>query len=430
MNIELGSEYIVYDGPGLLADVSKNQRIKQCSTFQCIIHLLTHRNHLLHANIKYYTEALPSLERVKISQEQLLSINLPNMNCLDTVCTVAIHIPDGYHIIVTVNKLLRIGLYDETCLYGGLVASEQLTDDYRQSGTVCEHYHGTEHPRKFYSHKSSLILILYWYKMYSKINITVDISSTSCELVNIDICHYHNVCKEDTSLSCLLYLNYVTQYASINISIEVTHSSLTPFIPILILTPLQNKCYVLALLQNETIRDLMFCQICMNLVRSKMKAIRGSGFIRIEYATRDVCSSQLCHLNTLNVYTMKRRTIENGTMNGGFSFNIVHLYIAAYPYLKFWAYIILQKLNIEVMAVTYELRPYSVGCSSFVIRKQAVIVLEITRFTGNLSSLRGYEIKIEAMNRGYQKKIFGEEHFLDSLVSIKHVSNLFRKQRL
>ena len=420
MNIELGSKYIVYDGPGLLADASKNQRIKQCSTFQCIIHLLTHMNHS-YVDIKYYTKTLLSLESVTISQEQLLSINLPNINCLDTVCTIAIHILDGYHVNVTINKLLRIGLYDETCLYGGLVASEQLTDDYRQSSTVCENYHGTKQPRSFYSHKSSLILILYWYKMYNTFNITVDISGTSCEPVNIDICHYEDACMDIGISRCLLYLNYVTQYSSINISTEATYLSETPFShPILRLIPLQNKCFILALLQNETIRNIETCEIDMIPIRSQMKEMRSSeqgrivphaGYILIEWATRKVCSLQLCHLDTFNLFTIEGHTMDNVTINGKFQFNnIIHLLAVAYPYFKLWVDIILQKLNAEVMAITDDKSNFlPVYCPFilFIHSKQVVIVLQIVensyKFTRNLSLLQGYGFDIVFKN--YHKQL-------------------------
>ena len=267
------------------------------------------------------------------------------MNCLETVCVISIHTSYGYHINVTINKLIRIGLYDEACLYGGLVASEQLIDDYRQSGTECENYHGTEQARSFYSHKSSLVIILYWYKMYNTFNTTVDISGTSC-----DICHFHDVCKEDNSLSCLLYLNYVTQYSSINISISIRAIFDTMFEEIgntlLILTPMQNKCLVLALLQNETIRNIEICEINMNLIKSEMKSIRSSwhdGYV-IGWATREVCSSQLCHLNTSDVFTIKDNWFENVTLSGECQCNIVYFSTDTYLYSKFWVDIVLEKL--------------------------------------------------------------------------------------
>ena len=322
MNFDLGIEYIVYDGPGLLADTSKNQRIIQCSTFQCIIHLLTYKNNHSHTDFKYYTKALPSLKSVTISQEQILSVNLPNINCLETVCVISIHTSYGYHINVTINKLIGTGLYDQACLYGGLVASEQLIDDYRQSRTECKNYHATEQARSFYSHKSSLVIILYWYKMYNTFNTTVDISGTTCEPVHIDICHFHDVCKEDNSSSCLLYLNFVTQYSSINISISIRATHNTMFEEygntVLIVTPMQNKCLVLALLKNETIRNIEICEISMNLIKSEMIAIRSSwhdGYL-IEWATREVCSSQLYHLNTSDVFTIKSNWFENVTLSG------------------------------------------------------------------------------------------------------------------
>ena len=51
-------------------------------------------------------------------------------------------------------------------------------------------------------------------------------------------------------------------------------------------------------------------------------------------------------------------------------------------------------------------------CKSFILRKQAVIALEIIGSTGNISFLRGYEFEIEAVSY-YQKQSLCE-YFLNS----------------
>ena len=90
---------------------------------------------------------------------------------------------------VTVTEIIAVEGHDLNCLFSGLVAAEKLKDDYRQTDTVCQNHDGTkDSSRSFYSYNSSLILVLYFYKPYSTINATVNISQTKCQPVQIDIC--------------------------------------------------------------------------------------------------------------------------------------------------------------------------------------------------------------------------------------------------
>ena len=81
---------------------------------------------------------------------------------------------------VTVNRIVSNNLYDYICYLNGLVVTERISDDYTPTNTLCESHDGIKQPSmNFYSQNSSLTLILYWYKGYETINVSVIISQTN-----------------------------------------------------------------------------------------------------------------------------------------------------------------------------------------------------------------------------------------------------------
>ena len=62
--------------------------------------------------------------------------------------------------------------------------------------------------RRFYSHRSSLILVLYWYKRYSEINISVSLSQTTCRPILFDRCLYNLCCLLNMCQKCVNSVTY------------------------------------------------------------------------------------------------------------------------------------------------------------------------------------------------------------------------------
>ena len=153
------NEYVIYDGPSIFTDTVKTKNVHRLSTFQCGIYMLT-LNLLpkLGKYIKFHAKSLPFSEYRKINGTEIYSEHLPNTLCSHTLCVIFLHAKTGHQINVTVTEIKKSGLKDYFCIYSGLVAGENLKDDYRQTQTLCKNVDGTVSPN-FYSHNSSLVLV-------------------------------------------------------------------------------------------------------------------------------------------------------------------------------------------------------------------------------------------------------------------------------
>ena len=135
-----------------------------------------------------------------------------------------------YQIRGSLEQINYTGLCDAICLFGGLVIGEYSNEIYDEFFTVCDST-GLK-IRNFYSQESSLILLLYWYKEYSKINISVILSQTTCMSVLFDPCLFSRECYLDTNL----YLNN-SDCAVIQIA---THDIVLP----ILLSFSEHECFV------------------------------------------------------------------------------------------------------------------------------------------------------------------------------------------
>ena len=69
-----------------------------------------------------------------------------------------------------------------TVYYAGITVAERFNSEYKQIKTICK-YNSYSVGQSIYSYKSSLMLVIYWYNGYSKINTSVIISQTKCKSV-------------------------------------------------------------------------------------------------------------------------------------------------------------------------------------------------------------------------------------------------------
>ena len=145
------NEFFIADGPGILSDTLRNLPIQKCSTFQCIIYLLSTPT----GYFKFYSRPLTCTERLQIHQYKYVSIHLPNEKCLNNVCIFCANAVHGHQVNATVTKIISLNLFDSFCVLAGLVADENLEDD-TEAETLCESHDETNDPsRGFYSHNSS-----------------------------------------------------------------------------------------------------------------------------------------------------------------------------------------------------------------------------------------------------------------------------------
>ena len=146
----------------------------------------------VHTNfISFHSQTLLFSETKQVNKHQTISISLPNINCFGKICAYFISAQPAYQVNATLLNITTINthniLLDHECKFSGLAPIETSKIDYR---TFCHNHDSTKSlSESFYSERSSFTLVLYWYKEYSKINVTIGISQTECQTRHIDICH-------------------------------------------------------------------------------------------------------------------------------------------------------------------------------------------------------------------------------------------------
>ena len=214
--------YDIYDGPGLLADtlhIKGSYTIT--STFQCLMLVLTPNDNMPYdSSFNFTSKMLSAKENININRTHNSLFTYPNKKCRKGLCISLVNADLGYQVNITSVLVKCTSPYNFNCIYAGLVAGERLVSEYKESKTICESNYGSDSQFiSFYSQNSSLILVLYWYKGYSEINVSVMISQTKCKPVFINLCILHILCFA-SKIRCLIYINSVTRLSGINLIIN------------------------------------------------------------------------------------------------------------------------------------------------------------------------------------------------------------------
>ena len=217
---------MVLDGPGQRSTpLLGNQNLYTCSTFQCFVQLLQSTRAInTEQQAVQYSQFVAEFGTLKIGTTKSEMLFLPSIHCGDKICIWQVETDQTYHINITISSLNYSGKFSETCLFGGLVIAEQLSDEYIEHATMCENQtESVKQARNSYSFKSSLTVILYWYNLYSVISASVTLTSTQCSSVYLCDCTYFALCdntEDNNKAKCQDYLNKVTRMSP-NVSLTV-----------------------------------------------------------------------------------------------------------------------------------------------------------------------------------------------------------------
>ena len=399
----IADEYIIYDGPGIFTDKLKKQNYNKCSTFQCVVHVLREYN-AVEAFLNYYSrpQAITEIKGITAGKNQLM--HLPDKKCSDKACIIYISAEFGHHVNATINKVSTPGNYYPICMYKGLVAAEQLPNDYKQSETICKSHNEviTKHPsRSFYSYSSTLTLVLFWYKQYSTINVSVMISQTKCEPVEIDVCMYSDYCAalgpRLYPYVCDQYLKYITQYTKI----KLLNGKVFRFIHT------QSKCVVFILSNNKTIS----CHIKIYFVSSQMEAIRGlikNSFFEIFQVINKCFSMNSPSLNCIRLSSeykvpiIRRSWFTTHYNNVRIKFGVLSINGHVSSECKCWLEITLKQSNLQSGRIFAEQFLLAVCIADQNCHPQwdpflsnsVALMLQIKDYTSNYSVLKYFLIKL------------------------------------
>ncbi len=213
------NKYIIYDAPGLFSTSVKMSPGKvKMSTFQCIVTIIeTNASVCENDQISFFKFSSMLIHQ---SSEHIITqninIQLPSQTCSPPVCVILFMAPMG-HVNVTVLSMAYHSVYMFDCIYGGLVSGEQLSTGYHESAVVCDNTQDHHVPRMLYSHKSSMLVVLYWYEPHSMINATIKISETKCHVVKINSCEFHRKCIERPK-RCLSFDTRVNRQSNVSLT--------------------------------------------------------------------------------------------------------------------------------------------------------------------------------------------------------------------
>ena len=81
------------------------------------------------------------------------------------------------------------------CKYGGIAFVQNTGLSYNEVATICEsHNRSVRNNKNIISHSSNLIIVTYWYKNYSNTSVSLNVTKTRCQSVQIDICKFNIRC--------------------------------------------------------------------------------------------------------------------------------------------------------------------------------------------------------------------------------------------
>ena len=202
---------IIYDGPGFLSPVSElknNLRVISSSSFQCILQFMIYRKSVEDNSLSFWVKPLSIQQSIVVKRSEIVSLVLLSDFPGTYVKTVLIKTTAIFQIRGTLEMVNYTRPYDPTCLYGGLVVGEYSNKNFEDSFTVCDSTR-EKVSRSFYSRQSSLMLLLYWYREYSDLNVSVIFSQTTCRSVLFDPCVFRRECFSGYK-ACVNYLKSIT----------------------------------------------------------------------------------------------------------------------------------------------------------------------------------------------------------------------------
>ncbi len=248
----------VFDGPNEQFRTLKfENNSTTTSTFQCVLLLVMQNQKRMFVN--YSSKLAPSAHQKHLSKNETyqLDFTTKQSNAMMQLFKLNTHFP--FHLNLTVNIFVFQGETRQDCRFGGMVFTEAVNGNFREYPVLCQSEDQRKaQQRSFYSTQSSIYVVIFWYKNFSAMDISLNISQTACTPVRVCECTYFSLCilnffqpRIRTKLgseSCHNYLNEVSLLTnnSLNFRQDRTFWS----IPLRFSIP--NTCFILQLIRNSS----------------------------------------------------------------------------------------------------------------------------------------------------------------------------------
>ena len=213
----------LYDGLGLASPLKIiRKKIIKLVNFQCLVKIFkTIRASESHKIIYTSTKSASSTHIIP-KKPFILHLNYNMLSNIPSFSTNVMNLETNgeFKINCTVMMLKYSGPHDSLCKYGGLVAYDTQKNKNKHVISLCnENISQFTQPRNIYSTFNKLVLVIYSYKEYSKLNVTVKITTSVCDLVRIDICKIYSLYSlwEDFDPLIGNYIDEITKFSNVRL---------------------------------------------------------------------------------------------------------------------------------------------------------------------------------------------------------------------
>ena len=188
----------LFDGPGTLSPniYLCNQESYTTSTFQCAIHLWTPFTENLERECGFTFVTMPSNISKKIKMSNFLTHTISHELTNSKIWKIFSNV----HLKLTIKTIMYTGYNDPICTFAGISVysankDTEITND-------CFSFYDFNIDKDIYPSSNVTLLVLYSYKEYGDLNITMQLSTTQCKPVTIDTCALTHLCKYPNTIMC------------------------------------------------------------------------------------------------------------------------------------------------------------------------------------------------------------------------------------
>lgn len=209
---KMNQTHVVFDGPGFLSNKLKPiGKVYTTSTFQCFVQTLSPKQ----AVIKYKSRDIAISQVIHLSQNQTVKISIPAKDLTVSPISLVVKSVQNIQILTTITNMVYNTHNTTTCQFGGLAVFERK----EEMLTMCEHHNGSvSRNREIYFSSQTATFVVFWYKFYGDMNVSLTVSQTKCKPVNIDSYKYKHTCLIKAKITkCNSYLAHI----SINSDMEL-----------------------------------------------------------------------------------------------------------------------------------------------------------------------------------------------------------------
>ena len=183
----------IFDGPGTLSKIvqpflQNGRQVYVTTTFQCVL-IVYLKSWTTVQNVGYDTITMQIKSTVSLNRSDVTSkVKYPNHRSNSGTHAILIKEIKHFRINLTISSLTSNLKKNYLCYYGGLTIFDKNNQNKTELSTFCIHLCFVHRYENIYSTHFSMLLIFYSYPEYGKLNITVELRSSKCKLINFNPC--------------------------------------------------------------------------------------------------------------------------------------------------------------------------------------------------------------------------------------------------